>query len=148
VDILARILATGLTEHYKQAAIVDNRPGASGNIGIDMVKRAKPDGHTLLVVPQGNLTINPTLMPKLPYNVFGDFVPVASMGRTANVIAVNPQVPAKSVQELVALSKAKPNSISYARPAWAPACIWPASCSRTSRAPTSCMWPTKARPRA
>ena len=116
VDILARILATGLTEHYKQAAIVDNRPGASGNIGIDMVKRAKPDGHTLLVVPQGNLTINPTLMPKLPYSVFGDFVPVASMGRTANVIAVNPQVPAKSVQELVALSKAKPNSISYASP--------------------------------
>jgi tripartite-type tricarboxylate transporter receptor subunit TctC len=116
VDILARILATGLTEHYKQAAIVDNRPGASGNIGIDMVKRAKPDGHTLLVVPQGNLTINPTLMSRLPYNVFGDFVPVASMGRAANVIAVNPQLPAKSVRELVALSKAKPNSISYGSP--------------------------------
>ena len=116
VDILARILATGLTEEYKQAAIVDNRPGANGNIGIDMVKRAKPDGHTLLVVPQGNLTINPTLMPKLPYNVFGDFVPVASMGRTANVIAVNPAVPAKTIKELVALSKAKPNSISYASP--------------------------------
>ncbi|MEG2047529.1 MAG: tripartite tricarboxylate transporter substrate binding protein [Comamonas sp.] len=116
VDILARILATGLTEEYKQAAIVDNRPGANGNIGIDMVKRAKPDGHTLLVVPQGNLTINPTLMPKLSYSVFGDFVPVASMGRTANVIAVNPAVPAKNIQELVALSKAKPNSISYASP--------------------------------
>jgi len=116
VDILSRILATGLTEEYKQAAIVDNRPGANGNIGIDMVKRAKPDGHTLLVVPQGNLTINPTLMPKLPYNVFGDFVPVASMGRAANVIAVNPQVPAKTIQELVALSKSKPDSISYASP--------------------------------
>ncbi|MDL5037266.1 Bug family tripartite tricarboxylate transporter substrate binding protein [Comamonas resistens] len=116
VDILSRILATGLTEEYKQAAIVDNRPGANGNIGIDMVKRAKPDGHTLLVVPQGNLTINPTLMPKLPYNVFGDFVPVASMGRAANVIVVNPQVPAKTIQELVALSKSKPDSISYASP--------------------------------
>ena len=116
VDILSRILATGLTEEYKQAAIVDNRPGANGNIGIDMVKRARPDGHTLLVVPQGNLTINPTLMPKLPYNVFGDFVPVASMGRAANVIVVNPQVPAKTIQELVALSKSKPNSISYASP--------------------------------
>ena len=116
VDILSRILATGLTEEYKQAAIVDNRPGASGNIGIDIVKRAKPDGHTLLVVPQGNLTINPTLMPKLPYNVFGDFVPVASMGRAANVIVVNPQVPAKTIQELVALAKAKPDSISYASP--------------------------------
>ena len=116
VDILARILATGLTEEYKQAAVVDNRPGANGNIGIDLVKRAKPDGHTLLVVPQGNLTINPTLMPKLPYSVFGDFVPVASMGRTANVMVVNPAVPAKTIQELVALSKAKPGTISYASP--------------------------------
>ena len=116
VDILARILAAGLTEEYKQAAIVDNRPGANGNIGIEMVKRAKADGHTLLVVPQGNLTINPTLMPKLPYNVFGDFVPVASLGRTANVIVVNPAVSAKTIQELVALSKAKPSSISYASP--------------------------------
>ena len=116
VDILSRILATGLTEEYKQAAIVDNRPGANGNIGIDMVKRAKPDGHTLLVVPQGNLTINPTLMPNLPYSVFGDFVPVASMGRAANVIAVNPSVPAKDIKELVALSKAKPGTLSYASP--------------------------------
>jgi tripartite-type tricarboxylate transporter receptor subunit TctC len=116
VDILARLLATGLTEQYKQSAVVENRPGASGNIGIDMVKRAKPDGHTLLVVPQGNLTINPTLMPKLGYSVFGDLVPVASMGRAANVIAVHPSVPAKTVQELVALSKSKPDTISYASP--------------------------------
>lgn len=116
IDILARMLAEGLTEKYKQAAVVDNRPGAAGNIGIDLVKRAKPDGHTLLVVPQGNLTINPTLMPKLPYSVFGDFVPVASMARAANVIVVNPQVPARTLQELVALSKAKPNSISFASP--------------------------------
>lgn len=116
IDILARMLAEGLTEKYKQAAVVDNRPGAAGNIGIDLVKRARPDGHTLLVVPQGNLTINPTLMPKLPYSVFGDFVPVASMARAANVIVVNPQVPARTLQELVALSKAKPNSISFASP--------------------------------
>ncbi len=116
VDILSRILATGLTDEYKQTAVVENRPGASGNIGIDIVKRAKPDGHTLLVVPQGNLTINPTLMPKLPYKVLGDFVPVASMGRAANVLVVNPQVPAKTLEELVALSKAKPNSLSYASP--------------------------------
>jgi tripartite-type tricarboxylate transporter receptor subunit TctC len=80
--------------------------------------------------------------------VFGDFVPVASMGRTANVIAVNPQVPAKTIQELVALSKAKPNSISYASPGVGSSLHWPASCSRTSRVPTSCTWPTKARPRA
>ena len=69
VDVLSRILATGLNERYKQAAVVDNRTGANGNIGIDLVKRAAPTGHTLLVVPAGNLTINPTLMPKLGYSV-------------------------------------------------------------------------------
>ena len=116
VDILSRILANGLTEKYKQSAVVENKPGAHGNIGIEQVKRAKPDGHTLLVVPQGNLTINPTLLPNIPYQVAQDFVPVASMARAANVLAVNPSVNAKSVKELVALSKSQPNSISYASP--------------------------------
>jgi tripartite-type tricarboxylate transporter receptor subunit TctC len=116
VDTLSRILATGLTARYKQPAVVDNRTGASGNIGIDLVKRAAPTGHTLLVVPQGNLTINPTLMPKLGYTVDGDFAPVASLAKAANVIAVNPAVPARTIGELVALSKAKPDSISYASP--------------------------------
>lgn len=115
-DALARILSTGLNELHKQPAIVDNRPGANGNIGIDLVRRAKPDGHTLLVVPQGNLTINPTLMPKLDYSVFGDFAPVASMARTANVVVVNPSVPAQNMKELIALSKSKPGTISYASP--------------------------------
>jgi tripartite-type tricarboxylate transporter receptor subunit TctC len=116
VDTLSRMLATGLTARYKQSAVVDNRTGASGNIGIDLVKRAAPTGHTLLVVPQGNLTINPTLMPKLGYSVDADFAPVASLAKAANVIAVNPAVPAKSIAELVALSKAKPDTISYASP--------------------------------
>lgn len=116
VDTLSRILATGLTERYKQPAVVDNRTGANGNIGIDLVKRAATTGHTLLVVPAGNLTINPTLMPKLVYNVEADFAPVASLAKAPNVLAVNPSVPVKTVAELVALSKAKPNSISYASP--------------------------------
>jgi tripartite-type tricarboxylate transporter receptor subunit TctC len=116
VDILARILATGLSQEYKQPAVVDNKPGAGGNIGIDQVKRAAPDGHTLLVVPAGNLTINPTLMPKLDYSVDADFAPVSMLARASNVIAVNPAVPANSIAELVALSKAKPGTISYASP--------------------------------
>lgn len=116
VDTLARMLSTGLAVRYRQTAIVDNRTGANGNIGIDLVKRAAPTGHTLLVVPQGNLTIAPTLNPKLSYSVEGDFVPVASLARTANVIAVNPAVPVKTIAELVALAKLKPDSVSYASP--------------------------------
>ena len=116
IDTLARMLSNGLAAQYKQASIVDNRTGANGNIGIDLVKRAAPTGHTLLVVPAGNLTINPTLMPKLGYSVDGDFAPVASLAKAANVLAVHPAVPAKNVAELVALSKAKPGTLSYASP--------------------------------
>ncbi|MDR0226167.1 MAG: tripartite tricarboxylate transporter substrate binding protein [Burkholderiaceae bacterium] len=116
VDALARLLSTGLAERYRQTSVVENKPGANGNIGIDMVKRSAPDGHTLLVVPQGNLTINPSLLARPGYSVEGDFAPVASLARAANVIAVHPSVPARTVEELVALSKARPATISYASP--------------------------------
>lgn len=116
VDTLSRILAAGLQEKYKQAAVVENKAGASGNLGIEQVKNAAPDGQTPLVVPAGNLTINPTLMPKLGYNVERDFVPVTSLAKASNVLAVNPEVPAQSVKELIALSKAKPNTLGYASP--------------------------------
>jgi len=116
VDTLARMLADGLAAQYKQTAIVDNKPGAAGNIGIDQVKRSAATGHTLLVIPAGNLTINPTLMPNAGLNILGDFAPVTSLARATNVIAVNPAVPAKTLGELLALAKAKPNSIAYATP--------------------------------
>ncbi|MCG2594275.1 tripartite tricarboxylate transporter substrate binding protein [Ramlibacter sp. XY19] len=116
VDTLARMLADGLAAQYKQTAIVENKPGAAGNIGIDQVKRSVPTGHTLLVIPAGNLTINPTLMPAAGLNILGDFAPVSSLARAANVVAVNPAVPAKTIAELVTLAKAKPNSVAYATP--------------------------------
>ena len=116
VDTLSRLLAAGLQEKYKQAAITDNRIGASGNLGIDQVKHAAADGHTLLVIPAGNLTINPTLMPKLGYSVETDFVPVTSLATAPNVLAVNATLPARTVAELVALSKARPNTLGYASP--------------------------------
>ena len=116
VDTLACLISIGLQEKYKQSSMVDNKAGANGNIGIEQVKRAAPDGHTLLVVPAGNLTINPTLMPKLGYSVDADFAPVTSLAKAANVLAVNPSVPAKTVKELVALSKARPNTLGYASP--------------------------------
>ena len=116
IDTLARILADGLGKRYGQVALVDNAPGAAGNIGMDKVKKAKPDGHTLLVIPAGNLTINPTLMPKFPFNVDKDFVPVAMLAKTPNVLVTHPGTGLKTVADLIKAAKAKPDSLSYASP--------------------------------
>ncbi|WP_369647735.1 Bug family tripartite tricarboxylate transporter substrate binding protein [Variovorax sp. V118] len=116
VDTLARILSDGLAKRYGQAAVVENMVGAAGNIGIDKVKRAKGDGHTLLVVPAGNLTINPTLMPNFPFNIEKDFVPVTMLAKAPNVLVAAPASGIKSAKELVAMAKAKPNTLSYASP--------------------------------
>ncbi len=116
IDVLARILADGLGKRYNQVAVVDNAPGAAGNIGMERVKRGKPDGHTLLVIPAGNLTINPTLMPKFPFDIQKDFVPVAMLAKTPNVIVTNTKTGIKTVADLIAQAKAKPDSLSYASP--------------------------------
>ena len=116
IDTLARILAEGLGKRYGQVALVDNAPGAAGNIGMDKVKKAKPDGHTLLVIPAGNLTINPTLMPKFPFNVDKDFVPVAMLAKTPNVLVTHPGTGLKTVTDLIKAAKAKPDTLSYASP--------------------------------
>ncbi|MCY1526160.1 Tripartite tricarboxylate transporter family receptor [compost metagenome] len=116
VDTLARVLSDGLAKRYGQAAVVENMVGAAGNIGIDKVKRAKGDGHTLLVVPAGNLTINPTLMPNFPFNIEKDFVPVTMLAKAPNVLVAAPASGIKSAKELVAMAKAKPNTLSYASP--------------------------------
>ena len=110
IDTLARVLADGLAKRYNQVAVVDNAPGAAGNIGMDKVKRGKPDGHTLLVIPAGNLTVNPTLMPKFPFDIQKDFVPVAMLAKTPNVLVTNPATGIKTVAELIAQAKAKPDS--------------------------------------
>jgi tripartite-type tricarboxylate transporter receptor subunit TctC len=116
IDVLARIFATGLQAKYGQSAVVENKPGAAGNIGIDIVKRAAGDGHTLLVVPAGNMTINPTLLKDLPYNVEADFLPIGMIAKAPNVIAVNPSVPVKSIADLVTYSKANKGTVSYGSP--------------------------------
>ena len=116
VDTLARVLSEGLAKRYGQAAVVENMPGAAGNIGIDKVKRAKGDGHTLLVVPAGNLTINPTLMPNFPFDIERDFVPVTMLAKAPNVLVASPSSGIKSAKELVAQAKARPGTLSYASP--------------------------------
>jgi tripartite-type tricarboxylate transporter receptor subunit TctC len=119
VDLLARILADGLQKKYKQTAVVENLPGAAGNIGMERVKRAresKSDTLNLLVIPAGNLTINPTLMPNFPFNVERDFSPITMLAKAPNALVVNPGLKVRTVQELIALAKAKPASLSYASP--------------------------------
>lgn len=118
-DLLARTLGHGLQQRQATTVIVDNKPGANGNIGIDTVRRAAGDGCTLLVAPAGNLTINPTLFPALSYNVERDFRPVSLLAGSPNVLAVNPSVQARSVQELVRLGKeaaARKAPLGYASP--------------------------------
>jgi tripartite-type tricarboxylate transporter receptor subunit TctC len=116
VDTLARVLADGLSKRYGQAAVVDNAPGAAGNIGMDRVKRAKPDGHTLLLIPAGNLTINPTLMPNFPFNIEKDFVAVTMLAKAPNVLVASPKSGIKTAKDLVAQAKSKPGTLSYASP--------------------------------
>ena len=116
VDTLARIVADGLQKKYAQVVVVENLPGAAGNLGIDKVKRSKPDGKTLLVIPAGNLTINPTLMPNFPFNIERDFVPVTMLAKAPNVLVASAQSKVGSVRELIAQAKLKPTQFSYASP--------------------------------
>lgn len=118
-DQLARTLSVGLQQRKGTPLIVENKPGANGNIGIDAVRRAAGDGCTWLVVPAGNLTINPTLFPKLSYNVDRDFRPVSLLASSPNVLAVHPAVKAHTVPELIALAKQADQArtpLSYATP--------------------------------
>jgi tripartite-type tricarboxylate transporter receptor subunit TctC len=113
-DIVARSLSQKLTEAVGQTVVVDNRGGASGIVGCEIVAKAAPDGHTLLLGPSGALTIQPTLNSKLPYDPQRDFETVTQLTSGPQVIAVHPAVAAKSVQELIALAKAKPGQLNYA----------------------------------
>jgi len=116
VDTLARILAEGLSKRYGQPAVVDNAPGAAGNIGMEKTRRAKADGHTLLVIPAGNLTINPTLMPKFPFKIEQDFVPVTMLAKAPNVLVASLKSGIGSTAQLVEQARARPDSLSYASP--------------------------------
>ena len=116
VDTLARILAEQIAKRSGAPAVVENVTGGAGNIGIDRVKKAKADGRTLLVIPAGNLTINPTLMPNFPFNIEKDFVPVTMIAKAPNVLVASPASKIRTVKELVEQAKAKPGTLSYASP--------------------------------
>lgn len=111
-DIVGRIVAVKLGEGLGQQVVVDNRGGAGGTLGTDITAKAAPDGHTLLI-NNISLAVNHTLIPRLPYDTLRDLAPVSLIGRQANIVVVHPAVAAKSVNELLALARAKPGQINY-----------------------------------
>jgi tripartite-type tricarboxylate transporter receptor subunit TctC len=113
-DVRARIIATHLAVRVKQPVIVDNRPGASGNIAAQLVAKSKPDGHTILYANNGQIVINPHLYSNPGFDGVKDFAPVTQLVSIPWVLIANVDVPAKSVAELIALAKAQPGKLSYA----------------------------------
>lgn len=113
-DIIARILATGMQDELKQTVIVENKPGADGAISGAEVKRAAPDGNTLLLATNSPLSVAPYLQKNIPYNPVTDFTPIAHVGYYTFFLVSNPDVPAKSMKELVAHLKANPGKLNYA----------------------------------
>ncbi len=112
-DIVARLVGGRLSDALGQPIVVENRPGAGGNIGTDFVAKAPPDGYTLLSAGPGSLIINP-LLGSVPYDTARDFAPVSLMASAPNVLVVHPSLPARSVRELIELARARPRRLNYA----------------------------------
>lgn len=113
-DILARVLAEHMTKSLGQPTVVENKPGASGNIGSAQVARARPDGYTLLIGTMSTHAINPALMPNMPFKGVDDFTPLAKIAFVLNTMVVHQSVPAKTVAEFIALAKANPDKLAFA----------------------------------
>ncbi|MGE5465661.1 MAG: Bug family tripartite tricarboxylate transporter substrate binding protein [Methanocella sp.] len=113
-DLVARLLGQKMSETWGQQVLVDNRPGAGGVVGVDMVVRAPPDGYTLLFATSGSMSITPAIGTKTPYNVFTDLAPVSLVVINPQILVLHPSVPANNVRELIKLAKSKPGQINYA----------------------------------
>ncbi len=113
VDYVARLLGQRLAEAFGQSVVVDNRPGAGGVIGIEIASRAGGDGHTLVLMDPA-IVINPSLLPRVPYDIHKDLVPVTILSNSPLVLTINAKVPATSVAELVNLAKSQPGKLSFA----------------------------------
>src|SRR5215475_14579699 len=113
-DIAARILGAHITARTGQPVVIDNRPGASGNIAMDAVAKAAPDGYTLGVANTGNIVINPSLMRHMPYDPLHDLVPVGPIGTVPLFLVMNSNVPAATLADFIAYAKARPDAVSYA----------------------------------
>ena len=114
-DLLGRLAGQAISGSLGQPVVVENKAGAAGNIGVDVLAKAAPDGYTLAVVPVGNVAVNPSLFPNLPYKA-SDLAPVALLATVENVLVVNSALPVANLQDLLSLARKKPDSISFASP--------------------------------
>ena len=113
-DIMARTVAQRLSERYKQSFVIENKPGAGGNIGTELVAKAAPDGYTFIMNSVGPIAVNPSLFKKLPHDPINDLVPVVQVSDVPNVLLVHPSLGVKTVEGLVAYGKANPGKLNYA----------------------------------
>ena len=113
-DILARAVGQKMSETFAQPVVVENKPGATGNIGADLVAKSPADGYTVLLADIGSLAIAPSVVSSLPFDPVKDFAPVAMVAYSPHLLVVHPSVPAKDAKELAALAKAKPDSLNFA----------------------------------
>ncbi len=111
LDVVGRTIAQKLTEAWGQSVVVDNRPGAGGNIGADLVAKSPPDGYTILMGALSTHAVNPSLYAKMPYDAVKDFAPITLVAVTPNVLVVNASLPVNSVKELIAYAKANPGKL-------------------------------------
>jgi tripartite-type tricarboxylate transporter receptor subunit TctC len=115
-DLVARTVGQKITEGLGQPVIIDNRPGAAGMIGAEIAAKSPPDGHTLLLGSNGPLAINPGLYPKMPYDAAKDFAPVSLVTVMPFLLVTHPSLPVKSVKDLIAIARARPNQLNYGSP--------------------------------
>ena len=112
-DILARVIGDRLSERWRQQVLIDNRPGAGGNIAAELVARAAPDGYTIFLGSMGTQSMNVSIYSKLPFDPLKDFAPISLVSVSANLLLIHPSIPANSVKELIQLAKVKPDRFSY-----------------------------------
>jgi tripartite-type tricarboxylate transporter receptor subunit TctC len=115
-DLMPRLVGEKLTAIWGQPVVIENRPGAAGNIGMEAGAKSPPDGYTLLAAPNGNLVVNPHMYSKLAYDVFKDLAPVTRIAAVQNVLVINAEVPASSMKEFIALARAKPGALNFGSP--------------------------------